>query len=931
MTAQLDKHLERVKTRLRLGGAPLIVVGSGLSAGIGAPTMRHIHEYLQGEIRPNGSETAKRIRALIEVLLAEPDCPRSVSVRLYHLLQTSPDEEVRQKWRAFGVYLLAGKLAKSTKPLWDLEPSAGHHWVARLGESARAIVVSLNYDGLTHKAVNSLRPGQARVLSTADEIHQFFTSAPPPSTSPIPIIKIRGDVFHAECDNGRCPDLGKSVPIYQLWKQRKAGVTEARQPPDPVESAGEYLKCPTCDQPRGLRISFPGVLGKEEEIDEALVALHQIHGSRIACVIFLGFSGKWDEPLVRYLAGRGVDLDAPLISLSNQETPAIGRAAEETGAEYFFVQYSSGAGSVDQPVDPDLASVIDPASLEEPGSEAVSSSDRGWRFPALAFRGLGLAPEKAEFSVKVKPVEPNRSEFCVKIVASDSGEDTIAGIAREALNTPELRRLEKCNQLGPKSSFICEASLAHTRYHHSASAAALAAIWHIALCNATLASRTWDRTPEARLALELATLFHDARHLPFSHMMEEIFRELNWGYLSLRGFEGLPQWVDRIAPDTGGDFGKKLSGLLTEQPRTNGSAEWWDRVVALQEGRVGIPWLEAIVDSALDVDKIQYIFHDSRLTGQNVRLADLSSWLGDFISGQSLTPEGLIRLEGEAAFAASALLEERMYLYRHLYLAPELRALEALVKAIVVTWLKWKVPDRLPALPTEWKSGTDLRPQKADTAGKLLWDMFMRLVNPAQSELHAVGEMADELKQSAFLDPAAKELVGAAWSSLKPFLAPISETPTLRVAREQYLNLAPIGPLYSHVKHESQIRRICRLVRVHLPMVALIDIAKFPKFLSTPRHRAWRRSGDAAVAEQFLVPGLNPSEWRRGRRATIPLSRCELARHEMPVIQILVVDPFGRGGGSSAFTYDMLRRQFRDAGVGTRETPEEAARLGPSN
>ena len=146
-------------------------------------------------------------------------------------------------------------------------------------------------------------------------------------------------------------------------------------------------------------------------------------------------------------------------------------------------------------------------------------------------------------------------------------------------------------------------------------------------------------------------------------MMEEIFRELNWGFLSLRGFEDLPQWVDRIVPDMNGAFGSNLSELRTDQVGARVDLrEWWNsRVVALQEGRAGIPWLEAIVDSALDVDKIQYIFQDSLLTGQNVRLADMRSWLGDFLSGQSLTPEGLIRLEGEAAFAASALLQERMY------------------------------------------------------------------------------------------------------------------------------------------------------------------------------------------------------------------------------------------------------------------------------
>jgi hypothetical protein len=352
MAAELHTHLEPLKTRLRLGGVPLIVVGSGLSAGVGAPTMNLIHRYFEREIDPRTSQTARTIHALVEILIAEPEYPRSVSVRLYHLLQTSLEETIRREWQAFGVNLLAGRLAGSSmKPLWELEPSAGHYWVARLATSARAIVLSLNYDGLTHRAVDAVATaGQARVLSTAEEIRQFFTGVPPPSsTSPIPIIKIRGDVFHAECENGRCPDLGKSVPIYQLWQHRRAGASPEKAR-DPEERAREYLKCPICHEPRGLQISFPGVLGKEEAIDETLMALHQIHGSRIACVIFLGFSGQWDEALVRYLAGRAADLGAPLISFSLEPTPAIARVAEEARAEYFFRNYESKLASFDKRV-----------------------------------------------------------------------------------------------------------------------------------------------------------------------------------------------------------------------------------------------------------------------------------------------------------------------------------------------------------------------------------------------------------------------------------------------------------------------------------------------------------------------------------------------------------------------------------------------------
>lgn len=271
-----------------------------------------IHEYLGNKIDPATSETAKTIHALLTVLAAHPNYPRSVSVRLYHLLQTSTEEKIRAAWQTFGIALLAGRLAARMEPLWDLKPSAGHEWVAQLAVNAGAIVLSLNYDGLTHRAIDKVSGGQARVLSTAEEITAFFTSSPPGSSStlPVPIIKIRGDVFHAVCDNGRCPDLNKSVPIYQLWHQTPRDA-------DPESRARDCLACPTCREPRGLRISFPGVLGKERAIDEALGALHEIHGSRIAGVIFLGFSngGKWQP--------RNVDQAAVERLIEERTSPAV--------------------------------------------------------------------------------------------------------------------------------------------------------------------------------------------------------------------------------------------------------------------------------------------------------------------------------------------------------------------------------------------------------------------------------------------------------------------------------------------------------------------------------------------------------------------------------------------------------------------------------
>ena len=107
------------------------------------------------------------------------------------------------------------------------------------------------------------------------------------------------------------------------------------------------------------------------------------------------------------------------------------------------------------------------------------------------------------------------------------------------------------------------------------------------------------------MALELVVLFHDGRHLPFSHMMEEVFADLNWGYKSLPIAPNIPvPYPQGVFPELQ-ELKEKLNGKVMgiDVVKILKNAE------ALQIGRSGVPWLEAIVDSALDADKIEYIFY----------------------------------------------------------------------------------------------------------------------------------------------------------------------------------------------------------------------------------------------------------------------------------------------------------------------------------
>ena len=67
---------EALENNMALGRVPLIIIGAGMSAAVGAPTMRMIHKYLQNEIKklPSfqpESPNLQTIRRLLDILVSE--------------------------------------------------------------------------------------------------------------------------------------------------------------------------------------------------------------------------------------------------------------------------------------------------------------------------------------------------------------------------------------------------------------------------------------------------------------------------------------------------------------------------------------------------------------------------------------------------------------------------------------------------------------------------------------------------------------------------------------------------------------------------------------------------------------------------------------------------------------------------------------------
>ncbi|MCS6979995.1 MAG: HD domain-containing protein [Flavobacteriales bacterium] len=149
------------------------------------------------------------------------------------------------------------------------------------------------------------------------------------------------------------------------------------------------------------------------------------------------------------------------------------------------------------------------------------------------------------------------------------------------LDHPVVQRMRRIRQMG--LAHLVYPGAHHTRFLHALGAMHLAAR---ALQN--LREKEIPFTPEERLALLLAVLLHDVGHGPFSHALE--------GSL--------------IGPDSH----ETLSGKIIEQfiplPEPIRSM-----CLAMLRGTYPKPWLNDMVASQLDMDRLDYLARDSFFTG----------------------------------------------------------------------------------------------------------------------------------------------------------------------------------------------------------------------------------------------------------------------------------------------------------------------------
>lgn len=520
-------------------------------------------------------------------------------------------------------------------------------------------------------------------------------------------------------------------------------------------------------------------------------------------------------------------------------------------------------------------------------------------------------------------------------------------------------RMDHVSQIGLKNHYLGKVSADHNRWNHSKGVYTLGLIWLHALYNSGaipnhLCIAPYPDYSTARILLGYCFLLHDYGHLPFSHLLEEALHSISW-VPEESGQNSLEYTVlrDRLTSD-GKTSADLRAAIVRALPPSAPAAMREDPIRAIIEfthGWSGLPWLQVLVNSPVDADKIDYLRRDQQFIHEagfpvQTRLAlysgnhmDGMPWFKEFLCDQFVNHAGLLCLQGRSALAAIDLWRERLLLYDRFYLSPVIRAADRITLEIVqqfliravmsssfgnriagnrafvtaaedeaadVRDLGWLVQEESQSTET----AVDVVALKYRAVTKLLNRLSIGFGRTDERDWDCFAFMRDQVLNVRSTDQLYRELLEASTKAVESLEG--QTVKELFAFAEAFI----IGyPIQFHLEHLNVVREITRSFQQQYFADVLIDVHSMPRTLSIPPTP--RRTQRARVSRfaQILVPKGPAEKWSSGSRDLEPLTSDKVKSLERPFGRILLLGAPDSNRAKGRYIFDRLLAELRQKGV----------------
>ena len=886
-----------IKKQHRKGLIPLFITGLGVSKSKEneIPDVYGIVDKLEKEF---DKDTEKKkdfpeIVELFETLKAirkKKQKDRGTVARLLNTFQEI--EELRKEWKLVNEWLL--------KAIIRAKPTNFHEKLAELYEKFDAVNITLNFDGLLIRELNNRimqrneteaketeRKESAFSLPIREECENFFlrNHNKENNIKEYLEIQIRGDILYIICDSkGFCPQKDKLRPLWSSftsYTQNKKGENGETiflfqtSDENELEKLVEFIrKCPSCGKKGISYLSFPGSYEKEKDMKDMLAIVWEYLAFKIGSVTVVGTSGEWDPLIVAFLGDLLSEREIPLLVVDN--------APKENGGYKYIIKE------------------LVKTEIRDAKSVCVDAD----QFMENLTDELEKKPSVKNVNIKYDGGITNDEYWLEKVKKNATLDKSInrefSELENKLRNRLKEENLDCFAQLGLKSYWLginknSSKLKYHTRFNHSIGVMKVASyLYEKAIKNAGL-----KENPSEKQFIRLAALLHDIGHLPFSHLIEDVFNELNWKPAGYKDHYSHVFQTDKEIEELFSDNGQELKKQL-KKTRYN-----VEDIIKLVNGSFGVEYLDAIINSSIDVDKIDYVFRDTSSTNRKTFLAPVQ-FLKDIVDGLSITPENYLSFSGVSAMAAVGLLRERQRLYRSLYLQPGIIVLEGIVKLIIKTYFVHSIELNDTKIIGKMKPNDndypDLGEYKISYCVKKLQGIFDDLKKNKKNdntmyEIEIVKEMFKEIEIR-------KNILGKDFSeNIKKGFDTVN-----KIESEAKLKDLENKILHKRFKwfngRKEKIKEISRDVMFRMPGAVIIEVSTLPKFLSSSDNRGERERSDGTktFSECILVPKNDYNAWNPNDKAAVTIHDSRLNDKKDEYISVYVY-PLSDDSDDSNYKY----------------------------
>lgn len=626
----------------------------------------------------------------------------------------------------------------------------------------------------------------------------------------------------------RTPNCPSEGNKEQIWRLRG-------------QFGSEALRCDQCKKKRSLYLLFPGELEKEEENRPLLAMLWRYLMPSVRVVVTCGLSGKWDDDVVAFL--NEVKKEGIMIFEINDSSSGESRIFKEVlrgNAEYRVLM----------PVDDALEALVNLIRAQpESESQTINFEVHQWEIDRIWHKKISLSP----FENEVK-------------------------------NSEDIRYMSQNSQLGRKCKWLGIEDQSHSRLEHSRGVMLIATDYYKKL-------RSDKGTDQELQLLRLAALLHDIGHVPFSHLMEEVFHELGWTIAGEYELFGHNYYTEQ-----------KIQKIFKKKEMQSAISPYTvSDLIALVNGKLGIPFLDAIINSAIDADKIDYIFRDALTTSTPIGITP-ESFLNNFFSGIFLSSNLLLCITNNAFLAFQEFLRTRENLYQSLYLNEIMRFGESAVRFLLRCFILHKL---------DFLNSNLLLPPNIDTLDpvKIEFTLHMLRENFKDNEDSILEGAKEFLDRTKAIDTRIKKAIDEAYYIINLGREEI---------RSEYKKRRMLGPSRYPRGLLDTLQYARTQALISHPGSLLIDIAQLPDYLAVSKLRKPKKRLDS-TKEPSEVILLNEGQTDKNYPYTkrlIPLLNSSFAKideEDHPII--LNVYRLSPNGEEARAARDIFIKTLREKGV----------------